>query len=90
MEVHVFSVAKYTGTLVESDEMKPAWYHVSDIPFKEMWLDDELWFPTFLEGKIFRGQFVFQAHDELVSSAVTEVEESALDAILRADWKRTE
>ena len=65
-------------------------YNVADIPFKDMWLDDELWFPTFLAGNTFLGKFAFQAHDEMVSSDVQKVEQSVLDGILKSDWRRNE
>jgi len=39
LEVHVFTANDFTGTITESDEMKPQWFNVSDIPYNQMWID---------------------------------------------------
>ncbi|KAJ2094261.1 hypothetical protein GGI16_005603 [Coemansia sp. S142-1] len=61
MEVHVFLVHKYEGTAVETDEMRPQWFGIHDMPFKQMWADDALWWPYVLKGQKFVGQFWFKA-----------------------------
>jgi 8-oxo-dGTP diphosphatase len=38
---------------------------VIELPFDEMWEDDELWLPQALEGKAFRGFFVFDGEKML-------------------------
>ena len=55
LEVHIFHVTKFEGEPTESEEMKPEWFNIQDIPFKQMWADDKHWFPLFLEGKKFKG-----------------------------------
>ena len=40
MRVHVFEAVEYEGEPVETEEMTPKWYDVSDIPFSSMWDDD--------------------------------------------------
>jgi ADP-ribose pyrophosphatase YjhB (NUDIX family) len=57
-EVHVFHITKYKGRPAESEEMKPKWFHVNDIPYKDMWSDDKHWMPLFLAGKKFQGKFL--------------------------------
>ncbi|MEO6536057.1 MAG: 8-oxo-dGTP diphosphatase [Candidatus Paceibacterota bacterium] len=59
LEVHIFKTTDFTGEPVESDEMKPQWFTLSDIPYKQMWTDDELWMPLLLEDKQFEGTFHF-------------------------------
>ncbi len=63
LEVHIFRAENFSGEPVESEEMKPQWFHVDEIPFNEMWSDDLYWFPLFLEGKKFRGKFLFDNSD---------------------------
>ncbi|PIR86954.1 MAG: hypothetical protein COU11_02985 [Candidatus Harrisonbacteria bacterium CG10_big_fil_rev_8_21_14_0_10_49_15] len=58
-EVHVFHITKYTGEPIESEEMRPQWFTIDEIPFSQMWPDDEHWLPLFLAGKKFRGRFLF-------------------------------
>jgi len=57
LQVHIFKAEKFSGELVESEEMKPQWWHIDEIPFKEMWPDDIHWMPLFLSGKKFKGKF---------------------------------
>jgi 8-oxo-dGTP diphosphatase/2-hydroxy-dATP diphosphatase len=59
LEVHVFKVHNHTGEPVETEEMRPKWFFVDEIPFKDMWSDDPYWIPLFIKGRKFRGRFVF-------------------------------
>lgn len=56
-EVHVFEIEDFEGEPKESDEMKPEWFSLGDIPFEKMWPNDRLWIPIFLEGQKFSGRF---------------------------------
>lgn len=33
------------------DEMIPSWFNLKDLPFQEMWKDDQYWMPLFLAVK---------------------------------------
>lgn len=73
--VHVFFADEYAGTPTESEEMKPAWFAVVDIPYDDMWPDDRLWLPHVLEGKYVRAAFSFAEGDVIVSQEVNIVTE---------------
>lgn len=73
LEVHVFKVHDFTGEPVESEEMKPQWFNVDEVPYESMWPDDKYWFPLFFEGKKFRGRFLFENDTKLLESHLTEV-----------------
>ncbi|ETI48688.1 hypothetical protein F442_07367 [Phytophthora nicotianae P10297] len=64
MEVHVFLTQQFSGEPSESDEMKPQWYDITDIPFKSMWADDHFWLPHVLSGKSVQGHFHFAADED--------------------------
>ena len=66
LKVHIFKVASFTGKPVESDEMKPQWFNVDEIPFDQMWPDDKYWLPVFLRGKKFKAKFVLQGQDNII------------------------
>ncbi len=59
LEVHIFDVTSYEGEPVETEEMKPQWFDIDKIPYEQMWSDDPHWLPLLLEGKKFRGKFLF-------------------------------
>ncbi|KAJ2139912.1 hypothetical protein IW139_000063 [Coemansia sp. RSA 353] len=61
MEVHVYLAREYTGDVVETDEMRPEWFGIHEMPFAKMWADDERWWPYVLRGEKFVGRFWFKA-----------------------------
>jgi len=75
LQVHIFKSDNFLGQPIESEEMKPQWFHVDEIPFKEMWPDDEHWMPLFLRGKKFRGKFIFGESDVILKQELLEVKE---------------
>ena len=74
IEVNIFKSTNFSGTPSESEEMRPQWFPVNEIPFGEMWTDDEFWMPMFLTGKKFRGRFVFGKQDVILEKELREVE----------------
>ena len=59
LEVHLFRVNGYSGEPVETEEMKPQWFFVDEIPFRDMWSDDSYWMPLLIKGRKFQGRFLF-------------------------------
>jgi 8-oxo-dGTP diphosphatase len=57
--VHVFIANKYEGEIKESDEARPQWFDIGDIPYESMWEDDKFWLPEVLNGKDIKGKFLF-------------------------------
>jgi 8-oxo-dGTP diphosphatase len=66
MTVHVFVTAEWTGKPGESDEIKPVWYNVADLPFDRMWQDSRYWLPDVLAGNVIEASFTFQADNESI------------------------
>lgn len=64
---YVFHATKFKGSPHETDEAIPIWTPVDAIPYEEMWADDSLWLPRLLEGRNFRGRFLFDG-DEMLDS----------------------
>ncbi len=58
-EMHIFLVREWTGEPRESEEMRPQWFDVKEIPFDSMWPDDKYWLPSVLAGKKIEGSFCF-------------------------------
>ena len=74
IEVHFFRVAEFKGEPTESEEMLPKWFNVDEIPIEEMWPDDRYWMPLFLEGKKFKGRFLFGEGDSVLEKSLEIVE----------------
>ena len=60
MHVHIFITDEYEGTPVETDEAIPLWVNRDDIPYSEMWEDDQLWVPLMLNQQPFKGYYIFE------------------------------
>ena len=75
IEVNFFKCLDFEGNPEESEEMKPQWFDVDKIPFSQMWQDDKYWLPLFLEGKKFKGKFIFDDADNILEHELKEVEE---------------
>lgn len=74
MYVHVYISDKWEGEPVETEEMAPKWFKVDEIPYENMWQDDEYWLPQVLNGQKIFGKFTFDENDNLLSHDVTPVE----------------
>jgi 8-oxo-dGTP diphosphatase len=62
---YVFTATDYEGTPTETGEAKPLWVSRDELPFDRMWADDREWMPWMLEGRAFRGRFIFDGDNML-------------------------
>ncbi|KAJ2558864.1 hypothetical protein EV175_000598 [Coemansia sp. RSA 1933] len=67
MEVHVFLARSFAGQAEETDEMRPQWFGVREMPFEQMWVDDAFWWPYVLERKKFVGRFWLKADQRTIT-----------------------
>ena len=75
MFVYAYIADAWEGEPTESEEMMPKWFHIEDIPYQDMWGDDEFWLPYVLDGKKVVGEFTFDINDNLLPHDVRVVEE---------------
>ena len=73
--VHVYFCDEWDGEPTESEEMAPAWYDLADIPYAQMWQDDQMWLPLSLQGKLVRSSFAFDENDQILSATISVVPE---------------
>lgn len=59
MEMYIYKCFKYSGTIKETEEIKPNWFDIKNPPFERMLEDDLLWLPTVLDGKKIMGNVKF-------------------------------
>ena len=69
LEAEVFVAGSFEGTPTETEEAKPEWFALDNIPYARMWADDAEWLPLMLEGRKFLGRFIFDG-DEMLDSLV--------------------
>jgi 8-oxo-dGTP pyrophosphatase MutT (NUDIX family) len=65
-EVHVFLANKWTGIPLESEEMRPAWFPRSQLPYDQMWDDSHIWMPYVLSGQTIQATFTMNNDNETV------------------------
>jgi 8-oxo-dGTP pyrophosphatase MutT (NUDIX family) len=61
--VHAYLSFDWTGVPVESNEMKPAWFPIAEIPYGSMWSSDKFWLPAVLAGKLVKANITFGEKD---------------------------
>ena len=61
---YVFFTNEFEGRLKSSREGILRWFSPEEIPYDEMWQDDEHWLPLLLKGKKFQGEFYFDEKGE--------------------------
>ena len=57
--VHVFFLKKWVGEPEETEEMKPEWHDINNLPMDKMWIDDTHWLPLVFQGKKLKASFYF-------------------------------
>ncbi|MBJ2357065.1 MAG: 8-oxo-dGTP diphosphatase [Sphaerochaeta sp.] len=75
---YVYFAYSFSGELQETDEARPFWCPVSEIPYDKMWEDDIHWLPLAMEGKRFEGSFIFDGQvmvDKLITTEEDDEEE---------------
>lgn len=63
---HVYVTHSWEGEPIETEEMAPQWFALDDIPYKQMWQDDEHWLPHILEGKKLHATFMFDQDEQML------------------------
>lgn len=73
LEGHLFKAVNFEGEPIETDEMKPRWFKMNEIPFSNMWPDDKYWFPLFLNGNKFFAEFTFDGQENIIKYKIKKV-----------------
>jgi len=68
--VHVYFSKEWEGEPTESEEMKPEWFKIKDIPYDTMWADDIFWLPEVLKGNLVKASFSFTDDNKVLDQNV--------------------
>ncbi len=73
LRVHVFVGKDFEGQPVETEEMSPRRFNLSNIPYDKMWPDNRYWLPTILNNKKIRTRFSLDDNDKIAEHTIEEV-----------------
>jgi len=73
--VHVYFVESWKGEPKESEEMRPDWFSVNELPFQSMWSDDIFWLPEVIKGNLIKAMFKFGEQDVVLDKKVEIVDQ---------------
>ncbi len=65
-ECFVYITNSWQSEPIETEEMKPQWYPISNLPFEEMWAADAKWIPLILNGEKIEAKVNFNADGSVV------------------------
>lgn len=75
MYVYTYFCDEWEGEPTESEEMAPKWFAITDIPYLQMWPDDDYWLPQVLAGSKIMGEFELDENNGIISHSVRVVEQ---------------
>lgn len=71
--VHLYTATEWNGEIKESEEMRPRWFNINEVPYDKMFPDDKHWLPILLEGKKFNAFFEFDEEWNPISKKLEEI-----------------
>ena len=79
--MHVFISTEWTGDPAETDEIKPEWFEISQLPYARMWGDDQHWLPDVLRGHKVEAWFHYNEKNEFTDFWVKKLPEDCISSI---------
>ena len=83
--MYVFVATEWEGEPRESDEVKPEWVALSDIPYEKMWYDAQVYLPRIIRGEKFEAYFRYDERNECVEERVLNIPEKVLARLSEGD-----
>jgi 8-oxo-dGTP diphosphatase len=69
IHVWVYRTTEFEGVPTESPEARPLWVPVDEIPYDQMWEDDQFWLPMVIRGERFQTRWIFDG-DRMIDSDI--------------------
>ena len=70
---HLYITDKWEGNPIESDEIKPYWFEIDNIPYDNMFPDDIYWLPLVLDNKKIKEYFEFDENWNIIKKEIKEI-----------------
>ena len=61
-----FTTREWRGDPMETEEMSPKWFKYKEVPYDQMWADEQIWMPMILAGKKAEGEFLFGDNNNIL------------------------
>jgi len=65
-ECYVYLIYIWKNEPIETEEMRPQWYSIANLPLEEMWAADTHWLPLILNGEKIEAKVNFNADGTVV------------------------
>ncbi len=65
--VMVYRIDEFDGEPIETEEMKPEWFKLDQIPYSQMWAGDDQWIPNVVDNRNFTGEIDFSDNGQKVT-----------------------
>jgi len=73
--MYTFMAKDWEGEPAETEEMRPNWFSVNDVPYNHMWKGDSEWLPIILSGKKIKAKYVYTKEGgDIKTKQITEVD----------------
>lgn len=72
--VYVYTCTKWGGILVETEEMKPYWFDLNNIPYDKTMEDDKYWLHYVLDNKKIIANFKLDENYNTIDYSIKEVD----------------
>ena len=69
---HLYTATEWEGNIKESEEMKPQWFNINEIPYDNMLPDDKFWMPYVLNNKKIDAYFEFDKDWNMLKKEIKE------------------
>lgn len=74
-KMHIYLANDYEGEITESEEMKPEWFDLDNIPYERMFADDRIWLPEVLKGNLVQAECEFDEAFNMINQKFEVVDE---------------
>lgn len=68
VKMHTFVATRWDKEPEESEEMRPKWFNINDVPYDEMWKSDREWLPRILSGEKIKANYTYTCEGGDVTS----------------------
>ncbi len=72
-EVYAFLVEDYSVEPQETEEIKPVWFAIEQLPLDQMWDDAKYWIPQILHGQKLQASLVYDSQLKVNEKEISEL-----------------